>query len=82
MRIGILCSAQGLERKRTKTQSICQVFVKSLKRIAPFPAFKRVVIAGDTGAEGTNGDIPLPPDPLRSDEFVPFKLELESLDHQ
>ena len=27
MKIGILCSAQGLEQKRTKTQSIGQVFV-------------------------------------------------------
>jgi hypothetical protein len=32
MKIGILCNAQGLAPKRTKTQSICQVFVKSSKR--------------------------------------------------
>ena len=35
---------------------------------------------GDNGDK--NGDIRLPAEPLRSDEFVPLKLEWESLDDQ
>ena len=86
-----ICATRKDSNENARKRSLFAKYLSShLKRIALFPAFK---MGGESwrhlatlATEGTNGDkngdIPLPADLLRSDEFVPLRPEWESLDYQ